>query len=213
MDGQPFKIIAILTVINKMELTNLANTMSPYFTPIVPTVPLKHSKFPHMQSLYKYYDNVITAFVKNIDEILFLLEFIGTFNVKLISIFHDSKEGDGMQEIDMIYSSSRHKNFCKNIYYVPFSKRQEKTALSVEATYSNVFVSSKLSNKNKTIIVFNTNRLTEEKLENTLINSNTSNFQIYVYKFSNNDSAIWSQFKEFIDRIYTGFIQQQSYQD
>ena len=94
MDGQPFKIIAILTVINKMELTNLANTMSPYFTPIVPMVPLKHSKFPHMQSLYKYYDNVITAFVKNIDEILFLLEFIGTFNVKLISILQDSQEGD-----------------------------------------------------------------------------------------------------------------------
>ena len=94
MEGQPFKIIAILTVINEMELTNLANIMSPYFIPIVPVVPLKHSKFPHMQSLYKYYDNVITAFVKNIDKILFLLEFIGSFNVKLISILHDSKEGD-----------------------------------------------------------------------------------------------------------------------
>ena len=91
----------------------------------------------------------------------------GTFNVKLISIFHDSKEGDAMQEINMIYSSSQHKNFCTNIYYVPFSKYQEEIALSVEATYSNVLVFlfedcklslrmiqyvSKHSNKNKTII-------------------------------------------------------------
>ena len=30
MDGQPFKIVAILTVINEMEL-NLANIMSSYF--------------------------------------------------------------------------------------------------------------------------------------------------------------------------------------
>ena len=32
MDEQPFKIIVILTVINEIELTNLANIMSPYFT-------------------------------------------------------------------------------------------------------------------------------------------------------------------------------------
>ena len=62
---------------------------------------------------------------------------------------------------------------------------------------------SKLSNKNKAIIVFNTNQLTEERLDNKLINSNTSNLQIYIYKFSNNRSPIWSQFKELIDRIYT----------
>ena len=39
MDGRPFKIIAILTLINEMELTNLADIMSPYFIPIVPVVP------------------------------------------------------------------------------------------------------------------------------------------------------------------------------
>ena len=122
MDGQPFKIVAILTDINEIELTNLADIMSPYFIPIVPVLPLKHSKFSHMQSVYKYYDNVITTFVKNYDEILFLLQFIGTFNVKLVSIFHDSKEGDAMLQINVIHSSSRLKNFCKNIYYVSFSK-------------------------------------------------------------------------------------------
>ena len=217
MDGEPFKIVAILTVINEMELTNLANIMSPYFIPIVPVVPLKHSKFRHMLSLYKYYDNVITTFVRNYDRIWFLLEFVETLNVKLISVFHDSKEGDAMQEINMIYSSSQNKNFCKNIYYVSFSKYQE-VALSVEATYSNVLVFifenyelslkmiqyvSKLSNKNKTIIVFNTNRLTEEKLDNRLINFNIGYLQIYVYKFSNNRSLIWSQFKALIDKIHT----------
>ena len=217
MDGQPFKIVAILTDSNEIELTNLADIMSPYFIPIVPVVPLKHSKFSHMQSVYKYYDNVITTFVKNYDEILFLLQFIGTFNVKLVSIFHDSKEGDAMLQINVIHSSSRLKNFCKNIYYVSFSKHQEEIPVPVEATYSNVFVFifedyessfkmiqyiSKLSNKNKTIIVFSTKRVTDEKLDNKLINFNMSNLQIYVYKFSNG-SVIWSQFKEIIDRIYT----------
>ena len=140
MERQPFKIVAILTIINEIELANLANIVSPYFIPIVPVVPLKHSKFRHMISLYKYYDNVITTFVKNYDRIWFLLEFVKTFNVKLISIFHDSKEGDTMQEINMIYSSSQYKAFCKNIHYVPFNKYQEEVALSVEAIYSNVLV-------------------------------------------------------------------------
>ena len=45
MDGQPFKIVAILTVINKIELTNLADIMSPYFTPIVSIAPLKSQSF------------------------------------------------------------------------------------------------------------------------------------------------------------------------
>ena len=217
MERQPFKIVAILTIINETELANLANIVSPYFIPIVPVVPLKHSKFRHMISLYKYYDNVITTFVKNYDRIWFLLEFVKTFNVKLISIFHDSKEGDAMQEINMIYSSSQYKAFCKNIHYVPFNKYQEEVALSVEAIYSNVLVFifedyelsfkmiqyvSKLSNKNKTIIVFNTNRLTAEKLDSKLINFNTGSLQIYVYKFSNNRSLIWSQFKTLIDKIH-----------
>ena len=189
MNGQPFKVAAILAVISEMELINLANIMSPYAIPIVPVVPLKNSKFRHMQSLYKYYNNVLTTFAKNFDRILFLLKLVETFNVKLISIFHDPKEGDVMQEINMIYSSSQRKNFCKNIYYASFSKNQEEIALSVEATYSNVFVFifedyesslkmihyvSKLSNKNNTKIVFNTNRLTEEKIDNKLINSNIS---------------------------------------
>ena len=59
---------------------------------------------------------------------------------------------------------------------------------------------SKLSNKNKTIIVFNTNRLTEE---NILINFNIGYLQMYVYKFSNNRSLILSQFIALIDRIHT----------
>ena len=218
MDGQPFKIIAILTVINEMELTNLANIVSPYLIPIVPVVPLQHSKFRHMQSLYKYYDNVITTIVKNFDRIEFLLEFVETFNVKLISIFHDSPEGDAMQEINVIYSSLRDKNFCTNIYYVPSSINQEEMTLSVEATYSNVFVFifenyelslkmiqyiSRLNDKNKTIIVFNTNQLTEEKLDHKLKRSEISNLQIYVYKFSNNGSVIWSQFKGLTDKIHS----------
>ena len=130
MDGRPFKIIAILTLINEMELTNLADIMSPYFIPIVPVVPLKFSKLRHIKSLYDYYDNVITSFAKNYDRIWFLLEFVKTFNVNLISISHDSKEGDAMQEINMIYSSSWHKNFCKNIYYTSFSKHLEEITFS-----------------------------------------------------------------------------------
>ena len=58
-----------------------------------------------MQSLYKYYDNVIASFVKNFDAVGFLFEFVETFNVNLISIFQHSKEGDALQEINMIYSS------------------------------------------------------------------------------------------------------------
>ena len=200
MDGQPFKIVAILTVINKMELTNLADIMSPYFTPIVPIVTLKISNFRHMPSLYKYYDNVLTTLAKNVDRILFLLKLVETFNVKIISIFHDTKEGDAMQEINMIYSSSQRKNFCMKVYYVSFSKHQEEITLSVEATYSNVLVFifehyelslktiqyvTKLNKKNKTIIVFNINRLTDERLDKKLINFNISNLQIYVYRFSN----------------------------
>ena len=50
MDGQPLKIVAILTVINEMEL-NLANIMSSYFIPIIPVVPPKHCKLRHMLSL------------------------------------------------------------------------------------------------------------------------------------------------------------------
>ena len=188
IDGQPFKIVAILTVINEIELANLANIRSPYFIPIIPVLPLKHSKFPYMQSLCKYYDNFIPIFVKNLDKILFLLEIVDTSNVKLISFFHDSKDGDVMQEINLTYL--RYKNFCKNTYYITFIKHQGGIALSVEATYSNVFVFtfedyelslktieyiSKLNKTNKTIIVFDTNPLTEEKLENKLINSNISN--------------------------------------
>ena len=62
---------------------------------------------------------------------------------------------------------------------------------------------SQHNNKNQTIIVFNTNRLTEEKLEYTLKNSSISKLQIYVYKFSNNGSIIWSQFKAITDSIQT----------
>ena len=216
MYGQTFKIIAILALVNETEITNLANIMSPYTIPIVPVVPLKFSKLRHIKSLYNYYDNVITSFAKNYDRIWFLLEFIRTFNVNLISIFHDSKEGDAMQEINMIYSSSRHKNFCKNIYYVPFSKNQEEITFSVEGTYSNVLVFifedyksslkmiqylTKQKNKRKKVIVFNNNFFAENKFHNELINSKLSNLQIYVYRFSNNVSVIWSQFKTLMDGI------------
>ena len=118
MDGQPFKIVAILTVINEMEL-NLANIMSSYFIPITPVVPLKHCKFRHMLSLYKYYDNVNAAFVKNLDRILFLLNFVQRLNVKLILIFHYSKESDGMQEINMIYLLSAEKELlCEHLLHI-----------------------------------------------------------------------------------------------
>ena len=40
-----------------------------------------------MQSLYKYYDNVIASFVKNFDAVGFLFEFVETFNVNLIQFF------------------------------------------------------------------------------------------------------------------------------
>ena len=216
MDGRPFKIIAILTLINEMELTNLADIMSTYFIPVVPVVPLKFSKLRHIKSLYNYYDNVITSFAKNYDRIWFLLEFVKTFNVNLISIFHDSKEGDAMQEINMIYSSSWHKNFCKNIYYTPFSKHLEEITFSVEATYSNVLVFifedyessfkmirylTKHENKSKKVIVFNNNLFTENKFHNELINSDLSNLQIYVYRFSNNVSVVWWQFKAIMDSL------------
>ena len=117
--------MTILTVINETELINLADIISPYFIPIVPVIPLKHCIFPHTQSLYKYYDNIITTFIRNFEKILFLLEFAETFNANLVSIFHDLKEGDGMQETNMIYSPSRQKNFCKSIYYASFSKHKE----------------------------------------------------------------------------------------
>ena len=50
---------------------------------------------------------------------------------------------------------------------------------------------TELNKKNKTIIVFNTNLLTEETKK------------MYVYKFSNNRSAIWFQFKKLVARIHT----------
>lgn len=132
-----------------------------------------------MPSLYKHYDNVRKTLAKNVDRILFLLKLVETFNVKIISIFHDTKEGDALKEINKIYSSSQCKNFCMNVYYISFNKRQEEITLSVEATYSSVLdfifehyelslktiqYVSKLNKKNKIIIVFNINRLSEENL-------------------------------------------------
>ena len=101
MDGRPFKITAILTLINETGITNLANIMSSYFIPIVPLVPLKLSEQRHIKSLYNYYDNVITSFAKNYERIWFLLESVEKFNVNLISIFRSTKEGDVMQEINI----------------------------------------------------------------------------------------------------------------
>ena len=217
LNGRPFKIIAILTLIDETELINLANIMSPYFTMIAPVIPLKYSKIRHLQSLYKYYDNVLSSGVgKNWDRIEFLYKFVRTFNVKLVSIFYDSKEVDIMEEINTISSSSHHSDFCVNIYYVSFTRSKKQVTLSVEASYSNVFVLifkdyelslkmidiiSKSNNKNKTIIIYNDNWSTTRRLEEELLNSKTSNLQIYVYKISNNVSVIRSEFEALVDVV------------
>ena len=217
LNGRPFRIIAILTVINEIEIINLANIMSPYFTMIIPVIPLKYSKLRHVQSLYKYYDNVLSSGVgKNWDRIEFLYKFVRTFNVKLVSIFYDSKEADIMEEINTIFSSSHHSDFCVNIYYVSFFISKKQVTLSVEASYSNVFVLifkdyklslkmidiiSKHNNKNKTIIIYNDNWSTTRSVEKELLNSKTSNLQIYVYKTSNNVSVIRSEFEALVDML------------
>ena len=218
LHGRPFKIIAILTLINEIELINLANIISPYFTMIIPVIPLKYSKLRHVQSLYKYYGNVISSSLgKNWKRIEFLYTFVRTFNVKLVSIFHDSKEVDIMKEINTISSSSHHSDFCVNIYYVSFTRSKKQVTLSVEASYSNVFVLifqdhefslkmidliSKHNNKNKTIIIYNDNWSTTRRLQRELLNFETSTLQIYVYKISNNVSVIRSEFEALVDLLH-----------
>ena len=81
--GRPFKIISILTHITNTKLADLAAMMSPYLTPIIPTLPLRSSILRYNQRFQDYHDNVLLReYFEHTDELEFLFNFATKFNVK-----------------------------------------------------------------------------------------------------------------------------------
>ena len=117
-NGKVFKILGTLAYLNNVDLIYLTNIMSPYAIPVIATFPLPESHVQHIRSMYDSYHNVVYSSYSNYRKLEFLAEFMKKFNIKLVSILHDSVKPERVKEIDVIKTNLRSKLVCISSHFL-----------------------------------------------------------------------------------------------
>ena len=90
-NARPFQIAGIIADIKTDELNKMADILSPYSVPLFSFIS-DGSKIKYMQSVKKYYDNVVPISKSFLYRINLLKEFSKTNNLKLMTIVCDMEE-------------------------------------------------------------------------------------------------------------------------
>ena len=90
-NARPFQIAGIIADIKTDELNKMADILSPYSVPLFSFIS-DGSKIKYMQSVKKYYDNVVPISKSFLYRINLLKEFSKTNNSKLMTIVYDMEE-------------------------------------------------------------------------------------------------------------------------
>lgn len=90
-NARPFQIAGIIANIKTDELNKMADILSPYSVPLFSFIS-DGSKIKYMQSVKKYYDNVVPISKSFLYRINLLKEFSKTNNLKLMTIVYDMEE-------------------------------------------------------------------------------------------------------------------------
>ena len=141
-NGKPYKILAIFTLVNRSELLNLANLVSPYSIPIVAVEPVEEKKQFDLDeySSFHSYKNVYLALFSFSKKIETLTKFIKKVNAKIITIFHDSEDAKMMGDINAISTNLRKNLVCTSIYLVKATTFQKAIKSMIQKERSNVFL-------------------------------------------------------------------------
>ena len=141
-NGKPYKILVIFTLVNRSELLNLVNLVSPYSIPIIAVEPVEEQKQFDLDeySSFESYKNVYLAFFSFSKKIETLTKFIKKVNAKTITIFHDSEDAKMMGEINAISTNLRKNLVCMSIYLVKATTIQKAIKNMIQKERSNVFL-------------------------------------------------------------------------
>ena len=139
--GRPFKLIGLISYLNDQDLTQLANIMSHYSIPIIAFLNSGSSNIQHEQTIHEHYDNVLLMPYSDDNKINFLVDFVKTFNVNLVTIL-DTSEGKYEEKAVFIKSSLSMHSICVNSFSVKGTvvKQYDYYKLLVEKTFSNTFL-------------------------------------------------------------------------
>ena len=134
--------MAIFTLVNRSELLNLANLVSPYSIPIVAVEPVEEKKQFDLDeySSFHSYKNVYLALFSFSKKIETLTKFIKKVNAKIITIFHDSEDAKMMGDINAISTNLRKNLVCTSIYLVKATTFQKAIKSMIQKERSNVFL-------------------------------------------------------------------------
>ena len=88
-NGKPYKILAIFTLVNRRELLNLVNLVSPYSIPIIVVEPVEEQKQFDLDehSSFESYNNVYLALFSFSKKIETITKFIRKVNAKIVQYF------------------------------------------------------------------------------------------------------------------------------
>ena len=102
-NARPFQIAGIIADIKTDELNKMANIISPYSVPLFGFIS-DGSKIKYMQSVKKYYDNVVPISKSFLYRINLLKEFIKSNNLNVMAIVYDMEE-ESQNVVDDIIKS------------------------------------------------------------------------------------------------------------
>ena len=134
--------MAIFTLVDRSELLNLANLMSPYSIPIIAVEVLEEQKLfdPDEYLFFESYDNVYLASFYFSNKIEILTKFIKTVNAKIITILHDSEDSKMMDDINAIFTNLRKNLVCVSLYLVKSTTYQKTKEIVIQKERSNLFL-------------------------------------------------------------------------
>ena len=136
------KILAIFTLVNRTQLLNLENLVSPYSIPIIAVEPVEEQKQFDLDkcSSFESYSNVYLALFSFSKKIETLTKFIKKVNVKIVTIFHDSEDATMMDDINAISTSLQKNLMCVSFYLEKATTSQKTMKSMIQKERSNVFL-------------------------------------------------------------------------
>ena len=141
-NGKPYKILAIFTLVNRSELLNLINLVSPYSIPIIAVEPVEEQKQFDLDqySSFESYNNVYLALFSFSKKIETLTKFIKKVNAKIVTIFHDSEDEKMIDDINAISTNLKKNLVCVTFYLVKATTSQKTMKSMIQKERSNVFL-------------------------------------------------------------------------
>ena len=141
-NGKPYKILAIVTLVNRSELLNLANLVSPYSIPIIAVEQVEEQKQFDLDeySSFKSCSNVYLALFSFSKKIEILTKFIKKVNAKIVIIFYDSEDAKMTDDVNDISTNLGKNLVCVSFYLVKATTNQNTIKSMIQKERSNVFL-------------------------------------------------------------------------